>query len=69
MQRCWHAQRTSNQITRHFSCIPMNISCSWQDIAYIHCTAGLGRAPATALGYMLLGQCSFRGCRLSSLLA
>eukprot|EP00439_Symbiodinium_sp_Y106_P077238 s860_g16.t1 len=24
------------------------------DIAYIHCTAGLGRAPATALGYMFM---------------
>ena len=36
-----------------------------EDVAYIHCTAGLGRAPATALGYMPLGHgmmCSLTGC-------
>ena len=36
-----------------YQCIKVNLA---EDAAYIHCTAGLGRAPATALAYMRPGQ-------------
>ena len=36
---------------------PLPSNTHWrQALVYIHCTAGLGRAPATALAYMFLIQ-------------
>lgn len=48
------------QVADAVRCLALEMAAQPEAMAYIHCTAGLGRAPATALAYMCADFSLFR---------